>query len=768
MAPHLTSSERRASASSATQDAPHSLSSSENSVQKKSEPLIIKRPTSRIPPLRLEPRAIEREDFPFEAISEAAQLESWRKEIYRPIYHIHKWWAQRLGSIFRAAIIAAAAPAGTNIEASLHRPVQLEDYVVYDPFVGSGTTVGEAHKLGARAVGIDINPVAIRTVRTALGHWDEEALEDAFEAVRAHVEAPLRALHATRDAEDSPAEALYWFWVKQLPCEACGENVDLFSARIFARHAYPQKNPLAHAVCPQCSHVFGVRYDAHSAQCTACATTFELHKGPVSRSYAVCPSCNHRFSLVEAARRLGRPFDHRLYAKLILNHDGQKAYLAPDFEDIASYQRAQTDLEKEQLILPTLPIDAGHNTNQILAYNYCYWREIFNARQLLGLGRLAASIRALDPSPERTALGVLFSGMLEFNNLFATYKGEGTGAVRHMFSHHILKPERTPIEANIWGTSKSSGSFSTLYKRRLLKAAAYRNEPFEVKPQVGEPRKAEKVFGLSPPIGGPVYSHWPTSGLPPRGLMLAARDAKTSRLPSESVDLVVTDPPYFDNVHYSELADFFAAWTEAWSGEPARSTRAPGEVQDVDLTRFYQKLRDVFSECARVLRDDGRLVMSFHHRKDESWSALGGALVSAGFSIVEAHPVKAELSRASPKAQARAPIDIDILLVARKAAFDDRTPVSSARALFLASDRAARRALRYQKRIKALSLHDARALLLSQYLVCLCPERDETAIERAIKYAGPHLEPLIRTLHRDLIEPPLSSDRGPSEQLSLF
>ena len=55
------------------------------------------------------------------------------------------------------------------------------------------------------------------------------------------------------------------------------------------------------------------------------------------------------------------------------------------------------------------------------------------------------------------ALLTLFSGVLEFNNMFASYKGEGTGAVRHMFSHHILKPERTPIEANVWGTPKSSG-----------------------------------------------------------------------------------------------------------------------------------------------------------------------------------------------------------------------------------------------------------------------------------------------------------------------
>ena len=48
--------------------------------------------------------------------------------------------------------------------------------------------------------------------------------------------------------------------------------------------------------------------------------------------------------------------------------------------------------------------------------------------------------------------------------MFASYKGEGTGAVRHMFAHHILKPERVPLEANLWGTPKSSGSFSTMFE----------------------------------------------------------------------------------------------------------------------------------------------------------------------------------------------------------------------------------------------------------------------------------------------------------------
>jgi len=106
---------------------------------------------------------------------------------------------------------------------------------------------------------------------------------------------------------------------------------------------------------------------------------------------------------------------------------------------------------------------------------------------------------------QRRALSTLFSGVLEFNNLFASYKGEGTGAVRHMFSHHILKPERMPIEANLWGTLKSSGSFSNLFRSRLLRAIDYRRDPTELTLD-GASRRV-----CSPPFSETIEPAWPQS-----------------------------------------------------------------------------------------------------------------------------------------------------------------------------------------------------------------------------------------------------------------
>src|SRR5579885_2016032 len=103
--------------------------------------------------------ALER-SFPIVQVSELGEQESWRKEINRPIYHIHKWWATRLGSVFRAILLGALSAPHTDIWKIFYERQNLTGKIVLDPFMGSGTTLGEALKLGAKAIGSDINPIS--------------------------------------------------------------------------------------------------------------------------------------------------------------------------------------------------------------------------------------------------------------------------------------------------------------------------------------------------------------------------------------------------------------------------------------------------------------------------------------------------------------------------------------------------------------------------------------------------------------------------------
>jgi putative DNA methylase len=140
-------------------------------------------------------------------------------------------------------------------------------------------------------------------------------------------------------------------------------------------------------------------------------------------------------------------------------------------------------------------------------------------------------------------------------------------------------------------------------------------------------------------------------------------DSSRTDLPDRCLDLVVTDPPFFDNVHYSELADLFFAWRPEAPTDPGVTTRSPDEVQDADAARFARKLCGVFRECARVLKDEGLLIFTYHYSRDEGRSALAEALLGAGFVVVNSQPVRAEMSVATPKTHAKEPIQLEIILV---------------------------------------------------------------------------------------------------------
>ena len=270
---------------------------------------------------------------------------------------------------------------------------------------------------------------------------------------------------------------------------------------------------------------------------------------------------------------------------------------------------------------------------------------------------------------EREALAALFSGTLEFNNLFCSFKGEGTGAVRHMFSHHVLKPERTPLEAHPWGTPASSGSFSTLFERRLLRAHEYKARPQD---QVLTEGELERVAGLSLPLQREIAESWQQFSAEPGNAYVRTFDASDTDLPECSIDLIITDPPYMDNVHYSELADFFHAWLRElrpYDSYPteAPSTRASGEVQSPSPEGFGRAIGAVWNECHRVLKDGGLLAFTFHQARVGGWRALVSALADAGFRVTAIQPIKGEMSTSSTK-HGREPSNLDSIVVCRKAA----------------------------------------------------------------------------------------------------
>lgn len=200
--------------------------------------------------------------------------------------------------------------------------------MIFDPFMGSGTTVGEALKVGARAIGRDINPVSYFAVRNALGIHPQVKIFSIFRDLERDTAPDIRQWYRSRLPDGSEVQTLYYFWVKVLSCPSCGNPVDLFSRYIFSQNAYAKRVPEARAICPHCYCINQIRYDADSASCVVCEKPFNPQIGPARHQRAICSCCKTKFSIAERAREIGHPPRHRRYAKMVLHSDGGKEYLA--------------------------------------------------------------------------------------------------------------------------------------------------------------------------------------------------------------------------------------------------------------------------------------------------------------------------------------------------------------------------------------------------------------------------------------------------------
>ncbi|GAA2984105.1 DNA methyltransferase [Streptomyces fulvorobeus] len=600
-------------------------------------------------------------DFPAAELSQIGEAESWRKEVHRPATSTHKWWAKRLGSVFRGILTSALTDDRSKALDAYSTATSLDGITVFDPFSGSGTTIVEAAKLGASVVGWDINPVATLTQRQAVQMWETSELQRAFKILEVSCRSEIDRVHRSETGET----VLYYFWVGLADCLDCGVATRLFSSHVFSQHAYPKRVPDAQIVCPECLDILPGRYEFQEMECSN-GHRFR-QEGAVSRSVMTCPQ-GHTSKVVDALG--GQPPKREMFAKLVLGFDGKKRYEPISNFDRDLYTECSELLKEKQgsLVAPRGGLDDGQNTRQATRWGFREWRQFFNDRQLYSLGLLGAAIRELDVNAsEREALATLFSGTLEFNNMFCSFKGEGTGAVRHMFSNHVLKPERTPLEAHPWGTPASSGSFSTLFSSRIMRAQAYKVSPAD---QVLVSGQVKRVEGLSQPIELNLVDEWPAEGLPAGTVYLRTGDSSQTDLPDGSVDLVVTDPPYMDNVHYSELADFFHAWLREigpFDHYPVgrETTRSVGEVQSASPDEFREAIARVWGECARVLKVDGLLAFTFHQARISGWVALMHALADAGLVVTAVRPVKGEMATSVTKG-GKEPSNLDSVVVCRK------------------------------------------------------------------------------------------------------
>lgn len=271
-------------------------------------------------------RAIE-EYFPIIEINRLAVPE---RNAFKPIYQMHKWFARRSSSVFRAILLGALKPAGTDIMEEFYKDhtndPDTKGKVILDPFMGGGTTVVEALRLGCKVIGVDLNPVAWFIVKTEVEPVDIEELKKAFERLAQRkvewsgkpLKQTLLDLYKTEcpACGNKDADIIYTFWVKSAPCTTatCKAYTPLFSDYIIA-----QKNPsiryFPDCVCSACKQKFDWEREPAAlvgdAKLMVNATNFSAGEGRTSTRWAFsnsssvqCPWCDKTVS--PSQERLGK------------------------------------------------------------------------------------------------------------------------------------------------------------------------------------------------------------------------------------------------------------------------------------------------------------------------------------------------------------------------------------------------------------------------------------------------------------------------------
>ncbi len=623
-------------------------------------------------------------------ISKLAQDETGKRQHYRPIYSIHKWWARRPGTLFRSILLLATKPhlrdnlflldsRGNLLPQSAYlADHDLSDWIILDPFMGGGTTLVEANRMGAKVIGCDLNPVAYWIVRESLKPVDIDKLIAYFHQLERTAGEQIKALYRTYCIHcKRMADTLHAFWIRTVPCLRCGQQVLLYK-RTLLNEGQSRNKPLspnnpATVFCPSCSAIF--LWDSKQpAVCPNCQHRFDPYQSTYNQGLYSCPHCGgDSLSLLETLRRGAKLSETLVAIEYWCASCQTRLYKTPDQHDreLLDTICAEYHAKKDSLLIPHQPIPLGSSSRRWIQHGYTHYRDVFNPRQLLAFNYLISGIQQIEEPEYRYCFYTIFSNMLEYNNMMVPYNYPNR-KLHHLFNYHALPLTTTPVENAVWGADEEgAGTFVNCFKR-YVNAKHFCSAPFErYKNAEGQvvtiPLQKEHISATFVDSYAKLLS---TS----RGALLLCQDsAHLPQLPDKSVDLVITDPPYYDSIHYSELSNFFYVWLSLLIQHPPMSGELVPTEHEAIVNKGMGKgeeeyitlLRSVFRECHRVLKDEGRLIFTFHHTNWRAWWAIFQVVLNSGFRIIDYFPVQSEY-RVNPHIRDKRALDADLVLICQK------------------------------------------------------------------------------------------------------
>jgi len=669
------------------------------------------------------PKVLIEDWFPYEEVGIECQRERGISSTLPPLNRIHVWWARRPLSVSKAAILASILPKTfktndfavligysegikaeyKNIQEANKKNEKLtrgfekkrsfkqnlsekqrnlikkeindlwgkENIVLLDPMAGGGSIPFESVRLGLSTISSDINPVACVLQYASIkypqifGNGLIKKIQQLKQKILDQSQDLLNFYPKTFEKEFDA-----FLWVRTVKCSnpSCELEVPLSPNWDLA------KKPLIilELVIPNDIKQKKCRFKVIEKP-----TKEQLKKnmGTVKGGAGICPRCKSTLDSAyikkEAqARRMGHQLMAVVYKESQGTKKGIRKFRAPNEDDDAAIVKVDSIIGqkiiewKEKGILPDTDVPDGSD-NRPNEYGIDKWYKFFNNRQLLAnlsiLEKILNLKKAIQTSTEIktdeiNAIITYFQLALDkvFDyNCIATRWHSGRGVIANKFDRHDFAFKWSYAEMDIirkgfdWAIKIVLDRFLELSS--LLTSSSSQLTIFN--------NNAQALHQLN----------------------------------DLSVDVIVVDPPYYDNVMYAELSDFFYVWmritlqdifpsffnrilTDKDNEAVANSSRFEnlGSSKKVLAKQDYEaKMRACFIEMHRILQVHGVLTIMFTHKATDAWDTLAMSLMNAGFEITASWPVSTESEYSLHIAKKNA-VQTTILLVCRKRLFNVR------------------------------------------------------------------------------------------------
>lgn len=554
--------------------------------------------------------------FPFAEVSQLIEADRRSPD---PAYGIHRWWARRPPALMRALLLAATTPASSG-EAfwQTYRgdSTPLAGLRVLDPFVGGGSTLVEAARLGADVCGGDIDPLAVRIVRRELAPADPTVVQEVGNRLLAELSSRFESLYPS-----VTGSALHYFSLAEVTCPSCDHSDLLYRNLIIARDAGKPggvvRDAKLSAFCPDCRKLHNLASSDRS-RLHCCGRYHELIVGTFSGQQFTCRRCGTRATHRELRTGIA---PRELIAVEETRSGGRRCIRPPNQDDVAAQRRASRLLQEEPpSAAPAGPVPSGRKDGRPQSFGVTDFREAFSDRQLLVLG---GALDWLDEHGVEEAVAdsliLAISNALATNNRLCGYATE-YGRLAPLFSVRGYSLPVLAVELNPLHPTAGRGTLAACI-RRVAKA--------------GTEEVRRSVWDTSRGRPAPQWFRFDST---PRKCDVQERSAEVAQDAEPDIDLCIFDPPYFDYISYDELADFHRAWlpASAVAGEPLLPS---GEDP---ASGFGLRLGTCLQSICQRLRGDTPLAFTYHASSDEAWQAIGIALDEAKLAVTALWPVRSD------------------------------------------------------------------------------------------------------------------------------